>query len=118
MSGERIFDLRAVRRSFDRASAAYDASAILQARPRPDEARVYRANSMSGNFLECVRSRRPTICEPAIAAYTIRAILIGGIAMILKRPLRWDPVRAEFDGDAEANRLLSYTPRPPWRIGG
>jgi hypothetical protein len=41
-------------------------------------------------------------------------ILIGGIALALKRSLTWNPVKAEFEGDAEANRLLSYPHRPPW----
>jgi hypothetical protein len=46
----------------------------------------------------------------------MNAILIGGISLILRRSLKWDPVKAEFPGDAEANRLLSDTPRPPWRL--
>ena len=43
-------------------------------------------------------------------------LLSGGIALALKRSLRWDPAREEFDGDEEANRLLSYRPRPPWHL--
>jgi predicted dehydrogenase len=89
---------------------------ILSTPLRPDDRRVYHADSHSGNFLECVRSRRPTICNPETALYTMNAILIGGICLILKRTLTWDPAKAEFVGDAEANRLLSYTPRPPWRL--
>jgi len=104
------------RLAIDRSNIVAYPSSILQARPRPDEPRVYRANSMSGNFLECVRSRRPTICGPETATYSMNAILIGGISLILRRTLTWDPVKAEFVGDAQANRLLSYAPRPPWRF--
>jgi predicted dehydrogenase len=82
----------------------------------PGDARVYHASSHSGNFLECIRSRRLTICEPETAVYTMNAILIGGISLVLKRSLKWDPVAAQFVGDAEANRLLSYTPRAPWQL--
>ncbi len=89
---------------------------ILTEPLHPGDKRVYHATSHSGNFLECIRSRRQTICHPETAAYTINAILIGGISLILKRALKWDPVKAEFVGDAQANRLLSYTPRPPWRL--
>jgi hypothetical protein len=46
----------------------------------------------------------------------MNAILIGGIALTLRRPLKWNPAKAEFDGDEEANRLLAYSPRPPWRL--
>ncbi len=89
---------------------------ILEEPLRPEDQRVYHADSHSGNFLECIRTRRPTICNPETAVYTMNAILIGGIALVLNRRLTWDPVKAEFRGDAEANRLLSYTPRPPWRL--
>jgi predicted dehydrogenase len=100
----------------DRSNLVSDPPSILKSPLRPDDRRVYRATSHSGNFLECVRSRRPTICHPATAVYTMNAILIGGIAMILNRALKWDPMKAEFVGDAQANRLLSYAPRPPWLV--
>ena len=100
----------------DRAHIVSDPPTILQTPLRPEDSRVYRATSHSGNFLECVRSRRPTICDPETAVYTMNAILIGGIALILRRRLKWNPVRAEFEGDPEANRLLAYSPRPPWRL--
>jgi hypothetical protein len=100
----------------DRANlVAYPAN-ILKEPLRPDDVRVYHANSHSGNFLECVRSRRPTICDPQTAVYTMNAILIGGIAMALRRAVKWDPVKGEFRGDEQANRLVSYAMRPPWRI--
>jgi len=89
---------------------------ILAEPLKPDDERVYYADNHSSNFLECIRTRRPTICNPDVAAYTMNAILIGGISLALKRSVRWDPVKLEFPGDAQANRLLSYTPRPPWRL--
>lgn len=100
----------------ERSNIASHPDIILREPIRATDQRVYRADSHSGNFLECIRTRRPTICNPETAVYSMNAILIGGIAMILRRKLKWDPVKAEFIGDDEANRLLSYTPRPPWRI--
>jgi hypothetical protein len=100
----------------DRGSIVSYPASILNEPLRPDDSRVYHANSHSGNFLDCIRSRRLTICNPETALYTMNAVLIGGISLILRRSLKWDPVKAEFPGDAEANRLLSYTPRPPWRL--
>jgi predicted dehydrogenase len=98
----------------DRSNLVSYPEAISRGPLRATDTRVYRADSHSGNFLECVRTRQPTICNPETAVYSMNAILIGGIALILKRTLTWDPVKAEFIGDLEANRLLSYTPRPPW----
>src|SRR6185369_13367872 len=89
---------------------------ILKEPLRPADARVEHNHGHSDNFLDCVRSRRATICKPETAVYTMNAILIGGIAMALQRTVKWDPVNGEFPGDAEANRLVAYAPRAPWRF--
>jgi hypothetical protein len=98
----------------DRSSIVSYPANILKEPLGPNDERMARIDSHSGNFLECVRTRRPTICNPEVAAYTMNAILIGGIALALKRNVRWNPVAREFPGDETANRLLSYTPRPQW----
>jgi predicted dehydrogenase len=100
----------------DRVNLVAYPARILEKPLRPEATRVERVTGHSGNFLECVRSRRLPICHPETAVRTITAILTGGIAMALQRNLKWDPAKAEFIGDAEANRLLSYAPRPPWRL--
>lgn len=100
----------------DRNSIVSHPASVLREPLLPDDERVYRADSHSGNFLECIRTRKPTICDPETAAYTMNAILIGGISLALRRDLRWDPVKLQFPGDDAANRLLSYTPRPPWTL--
>jgi predicted dehydrogenase len=100
----------------DRSNIVSYPAKILREPLLPDDQRVYYANSHSGNFLDCIRSRKATICNPEVAAYTINAILIGGIALALKRNLRWDPAKLQFVGDETANRLLSYTPRPSWML--
>jgi predicted dehydrogenase len=100
----------------DRANLVSYPERILKEPLRPTDARVERNHGHSDNFLECVRSRRQTICKPETAVYTMSAILIGGIAMALQRTVKWDPVKGEFPGDAEANRLVAYAPRAPWRF--
>ncbi|PWU20694.1 MAG: hypothetical protein C5B50_03310 [Verrucomicrobia bacterium] len=100
----------------DRSNIVSYPAKILTEPLRPNDARVYHCNSHSGNFLDCIRTRRQTICNPDTALYTMNAVLIGGISLVLKRALKWDPVKAEFAGDEQANRLLAYTPRPPWRL--
>ena len=37
------------------------------------------------------------------------------IAWQLGRPLKWDPAKAEFIGDEEANHMRSRAQREPWR---
>jgi hypothetical protein len=100
----------------DRSNLVSYPASILKQPLGPTDSRVYYASSHSGNFLECIRTRRTTICHPETAVYTMNTILIGGIALALERSVRWNPVRGAFEGDEEANRLLSYSKRPPWRI--
>ena len=83
---------------------------------RSDEVHLYRSNSHSGNFLECVRTRQATICNAEIAQRAASALLLGGIVKQLQRPLKWDPEAQRFPQDDEANRLLSFARRPPWNV--
>lgn len=85
----------------------------------PDEARVagvYYSSSHSGNFLDCIRTRKKTICDADIAHTSANALLLGGIAKQLNRTIHWDPVAEQFPGDDEANRMLTMAKRSPWLI--
>jgi len=83
---------------------------------RPDETHVYYSPSHSGNFLECVRTRKKPICDADIAHTSATALLLGGVAKQLKRTLKWDPVAEQFINDDEANRMLTMAKRPPWLV--
>jgi len=77
---------------------------------------LYNSNDHSSNFLDCVRTRKRTICCAETAHRAMSVILVGGITEQLKRPLKWNPEREHFVDDAEADRLLSVPQRPPWHI--
>jgi hypothetical protein len=100
----------------DRSNIVSYPASILKEPLHPGDVRVDPVTSHSGNFLDCIRTRRPTICHPQTAVDSMTSILIGGIALALGRKVHWDPVQGEFPGDDQANRLLAYTPRPPWRL--
>lgn len=107
----------------DRGRIAVDRNALVSDPPdiareplRPEETRLYRSTSHSGNFLECVRTRKKPICDADIAHRAASALLLGGIAKQLQRPLKWDPVGEKFPEDEPANRLLSIATRPPWTV--
>jgi predicted dehydrogenase len=89
-------------------------SRIVREPLRPGEAHLYRSESHSGNFLECIRTRKRPISDVDIAHRAASALLLGGVIKQIPRPLKWDPAREEFVGDDEANRLLSIAQRPPW----
>jgi len=82
----------------------------------PDEVHLYESTLHEKNFLDCVKSRAKTIAPIDVAYRACTTCLIGGIALQLRRKVVWDPRREEFVDDPEANRLMSRTMRPPWRV--
>jgi hypothetical protein len=89
---------------------------VLQRALEPNGPRLYRSESHSGNFLECVRTRKRPICDVETAHRSASAVLLGGIALQLKRGVKWDPQKEKFLGDEEADRMISTTFRTPWEV--
>ena len=83
---------------------------------RPNEVRLYESKLHEQNFLDCVRTRARTIAPVEVAHRSTTTCLLGGIALKLRRKLRWDPDREHFIDDPEADRLLNYTMRAPWHL--
>jgi predicted dehydrogenase len=67
------------------------------------------------NLLDCIRSRRPTSCNPEVAHRAISICQAWNISLRIGRKVKWDPVKERFDLE-EANRLLFREPRAPWRV--
>jgi predicted dehydrogenase len=68
------------------------------------------------NFLDCVKSRKPTNCPVAVGHRSTSATLLAKIALRCGRYLRWDGKTEQFVNDPEANRLLTYQYRSPWQL--
>ena len=66
------------------------------------------------NFLRAVRGEIKTTSNFEVAGPLSQVFTLGCIAQRLNRSLKFDPVKKEFVGDAEANALLSPTPRKGW----
>jgi predicted dehydrogenase len=101
----------------DRDALVSDPPDIVREPLRPDEAQaaqVYYSTSHSGNFLDCVRTRKKPICDADIAHTSANALLLGGITIQLNRTLHWDPAAERFINDDEANRMLLLARRSPW----
>ena len=76
----------------------------------------YPANFHIRDFLACVRSRGQTHANADAACHAHIACHAANIALFLKRKVQYDPVKNEFIGDEEANRLRSEALREPWRL--
>jgi hypothetical protein len=73
-------------------------------------------NDHARNFLDCFKTRRKPIANADVAHYSIMSSHVANICRRLGRPVKWDPVKEEFIGDAEANRMRTRAYRTPWRL--
>jgi predicted dehydrogenase len=78
--------------------------------------RVYPSNSHHGNWLECIRSGKQTICPPEVGHRSATICHLGNIGYHLRRKLTWDPVKEQFVDDEKANKELSREPRAKWKL--
>jgi predicted dehydrogenase len=67
-------------------------------------------------FLDCVKTRRQPVSNAETAHRSISACHVANVCKRLDRPVKWDPVKEEFIGDEEANRLRSRASREPWYL--
>jgi predicted dehydrogenase len=68
------------------------------------------------DFLNCVKSRKPAVANPEMMYHSMSTVHAANICMWLKRDLRYEPARAQFVDDAEANKLLARVICPPWSL--
>jgi hypothetical protein len=87
---------------------------ILQEELPASALRLYASNDHMGNFFDCVRTRKPTICDPEVGHRSVSVCHLGVIALRLGRKVQWDPKQERFTNDNDANRMLSREMRKPW----
>jgi len=109
--------------SSDPVAKLKDAEALSASDPKilssvigPDEIHLYVSTEHHGNWLDCIKSRKPTIAPVEVAHRSCSACLLHHMAMKMKRKLYWDPWKERFKNDDEANAMLSRPQRWPYMI--
>ena len=79
--------------------------------------KLYESKSHFQNFLDCVKSRQPTITPVETAHHSAIPGHLGLISMLTGRKIRWDSASETILGDAEAAKLTTREYRKPWQLG-
>jgi len=70
------------------------------------------------NFLDCVKSRKKdkVWCNLEEGHRSTSFAHLANIALETKMRIEWDPEREQITNNKEANKLLSYEYRKPWKL--
>ncbi len=78
--------------------------------------RLYETTGHHRNFLDCVKSRKPTVTPVETAHRSATPGHLALISFLVNRPIKWDPVKEEIIGDADASKLLTRNYRGSWKL--
>lgn len=85
----------------------------------PEEMRkvkLYISKNHVRNFLDCVKSRQPTITPVQTAHHSAIPGHLGLISMIVGRKINWDVEKEVILNDPDASKLLTRPYREPWKM--
>jgi len=85
--------------------------------PLPDNAiRLYKSDDHMGNLFDCIRTRKPPICDVNVGHRSASICHLGAIALRTGLKLHWDAKKEKFTGDTagEANKWISRPMRKPY----
>jgi predicted dehydrogenase len=88
-----------VNRALDDGSSAESTSALIR------------------NFLDCIKSRQTPLCPLEEGHRSTSFAHLANIALKTKTRLLWDADKEQFTNSSEANQLLHYEYRKPWKLG-
>jgi hypothetical protein len=78
--------------------------------------KLYESAEHRRNFLDSVKSRKPTITPVQTAHHSLIPGHLGLISMLVGRKLEWDVANETILNDPEAGALLSRPYRAPYKL--
>lgn len=77
---------------------------------------VYESNDHRRNFLDSIKSRKPTICPATVGHRSGTICLLSGIAERTGKPIKWDPKTEQVIDNADATAMLSRERRKGYEL--
>ena len=102
--------------SVDRGGLYASDPKLFRVRIGPNDVHLKTSRGQDRDFLDCIKTREPTI-NPVESAIRSDAIShLSDIAIRTGRPIQWDPGKEQIIGDEAASRMLDRPLRAPWRL--
>ncbi len=102
------------RSGFDASNPAWLKPGLLAEEHR--KVKLYESHNHQRNFLDCVKSRKPTITPVETAHHSTLPGHLGLISMLVGRRIQWDVTNEKILKDSAASELLSRPYRAPWHL--
>lgn len=96
---------------------SHDRNKLRQLEFKPGDKRVIASKGQQRNFIDCIKTRQPTVnpLESAIRSDTISHL--SDIVVRSGKPVEWDPEEEALIGGTDAQQaLLHRQPREPWNF--
>lgn len=87
-----------------------------KAEVKDDHEAVYYSTNHHRNWIECIKSRKQTICPAEVGHRSASVCHLGNLGYQLRTTLKWDPKAERFEGNDEANKLVNPAYREEWRV--
>ncbi|MCC6391295.1 MAG: Gfo/Idh/MocA family oxidoreductase [Bryobacterales bacterium] len=100
----------------DRRGIEAGPESILSSEIGPNEIHLTRSTDHYAQFIECVKSRKPTLTPASVAHRSATPGWLGQIAMLTGRKLRWDAEHQQLLNDEEASKMLTVKMRSPYQL--
>jgi predicted dehydrogenase len=78
--------------------------------------KLYESPGHQRNFLDCIKSRQPTITPVETAHHSAVPGHLGLISMLVGRKIHWDTKQEKILNDPVAGKLLTREYRAPWHF--
>jgi predicted dehydrogenase len=86
------------------------------ARTLDDGSSADSTSTLIRDFLDCIKSRKTPLCSLEEGHRSTSFAHLANIALATKTRLLWDAGQEKFTNSVEANQLLHYEYRDPWKL--
>lgn len=81
-----------------------------------DGSNAFATANVIRNFLDCVKTRQNPLCTLEDGHRSTSFAHLANIALATGKRLQWDPEKELFTNSEEANKMLHYEYRKPWKL--